>query len=174
MGSIRLFAVIVVFGALVTVFSHAPVGASFGGLDDWSPSLRAQVDPRPSIPHDPPVVAPIVDPFRPPPQPWLPGNRGLEYGPTTGQTVRASADGVVTFAGPVAGNLFVTVRHDPALRTTVGFLANVLVASGEPVTRGQPIAVAGETLHFTARHNGTYIDPESLFVRYEVRIRLVE
>ena len=89
MGSIRLFAVIVVFGALVTVFSHAPVGASFGGLDDWSPSLRAQVDPRPSIPHDPPVVAPIVDPFRPPPQPWLPGNRGLEYGPTTGQNCLA-------------------------------------------------------------------------------------
>ncbi len=130
---------------------------------------------QPSVPetHEPPIVAPVTDPFRPPPEPWLPGNRGIEYGPTTGLTVRASAPGVVTFAGSVAGNLFVTVEHDSSLRTTVGFLDQILVSAGDSVLQGQPLGVAGDRLHFSARRNGIYIDPESLFQRYETRVRLV-
>src|SRR5690606_16673870 len=36
------------------------------------------------VDYDPPVDAPITDPFRPPPQPWLPGNRGIEYATAPG------------------------------------------------------------------------------------------
>ncbi len=124
-------------------------------------------------PHEPPLVAPVVDPFRPPPQPWLPGNRGIEYGPTAGITVRASASGVVTFAGQVAGNLFVTVAHDSSLRTTVGFLGEISVSAGDSVVQGQPLGIAGDRLHFSARRDGAYIDPASLFQRFETRVRLV-
>ncbi len=123
--------------------------------------------------HDPPVDAPIIDPFRPPAGPYAPGNRGLEYDTTPGQTVRASAAGTVTFSGQVGGHLFVTIRHSPSLRTTVGFVDSVEVSTGERVTKGQRIATAGHTMHFTARRNGTYIDPESLFVHYKVVVRLV-
>lgn len=155
---------------LALVLSVVAVGAQ--PLDHTAPVSQ----PAPAVPqtHEPPVDAPIVDPYRPPPQPWLPGNRGIEYGPTTGQLVRASASGTVTFAGPVAGNLFVTIAHDATLRTTVGFLSEVLVASGEEVAQGQVIARAGATLHFSARRNGIYLDPATLFQRYEVRVRLVE
>ena len=41
----------------------------------------------------PPVDAPIVDPFRPPPCAWCPGNRGIEYDVPAGTPVRAAAAG---------------------------------------------------------------------------------
>lgn len=123
--------------------------------------------------HHPPVDAPIIDPFRPPDQPWLAGNRGVEYDTTDGQVVRASAAGVVTFSGQVGGSLFVTIRHSSELRTTVGFVTGALVATGDSVEQGQPIAIAGTTLHFSARRNGEYIDPTSLFVQGRVVVRLV-
>lgn len=122
--------------------------------------------------HDPPVDAPIVDPFRPPENRFGPGNRGIEYGSVPGQTVRATSGGVVSFAGQVGGDLFVTVRHDPQLRTTVGFVGEILVEAGERVERGQPIAIAAGPLHFTARRDGIYFDPELLFMRFRVVVRL--
>lgn len=123
--------------------------------------------------HTPPVDAPVLDPFRPPPEPWMAGNRGIEYDTGDGEVVRASADGVVTFAGQVGGHLFVTIRHSPDLLTTVGFVSETLVVAGDRVTSRQPIALAGETMHFTARRHGQYIDPESLFVTTRIVVRLV-
>lgn len=137
------------------------------------PSIDVVVSQRVPTVHEPPVDAPVIDPFRAPENPFGPGNRGLEYGFTTGQVVRASADGVVTFAGAVAGNLFVTVAHDDSLRTTVGFVREISVTAGDSVVQGQPIATAGTTLHFSARVDGVYIDPATLFQRFEVRVRLV-
>ena len=155
---------------LVLLLSVAVVGAQ--SFEHAAPANQNST----TVPqtHEPPVEAPIVDPYRPPPQPWLPGNRGIEYGPTDGQPVHASAGGIVTFAGPVAGNLFVTIAHDASLRTTVGFLSTVLVEAGDEVMQGQIIASGGATLHFSARRDGLYIDPATLFRRYEVRVRLVE
>ncbi len=121
----------------------------------------------------PPVDAIVIDPFRPPDQPWLPGNRGLEYDTTPGQRVVAAADGVVTFAGQVGGNLFVTIRHDPDLVTTVGFLESFAVSTGETVRQGDVVATAGETMHFTARRNGRYIDPQGLLHAVRIHVRLV-
>ncbi len=135
--------------------------------------LRSQAIEVGADVHQPPVDAPIIDPFRPPDQPWLAGNRGVEYDTTNGQVVRASAPGVVTFAGQVGGNFFVTIRHSPDLRTTVGFVTSALVVTGDSVEQGQPIAIAGTTMHFTARREGEYIDPTSLFVQGRVVVRLV-
>jgi murein DD-endopeptidase MepM/ murein hydrolase activator NlpD len=123
--------------------------------------------------HVPPVSAPVIDPFRPPDQPWLSGNRGIEYGTQPGDLISASARGVVTFAGQVGGNLFVTIRHTDTLVTTVGFVASATVATGDIVAQGTPIAVAAGPIHFTARRNGRYIDPASLFVRMRIIVRLV-
>lgn len=166
----RLAAVAVVLLCVALVHT-VPVSAS--QLNAKSGELASQQPGTLPQHHDPPVDAPVVDPFRAPPEPWLPGNRGIEYGPTSGRTVRASAPGIVTFAGQVAGNLFVTVAHDSVLRTTVGFLERVDVAAGDVVVQGQPLGLAGDSLHFSARQDGAYIDPALLFGRYEVRVRLV-
>ncbi|MGH9275254.1 MAG: murein hydrolase activator EnvC family protein, partial [Acidimicrobiales bacterium] len=83
-----------------------------------------------------PVDAPVVDPFRPPSSPFGPGNRGLEYGTDAGAEVRAAADGVVTFAGLVAGTRHVTVLHPDGLRTSYSYLDRVDVVVGQHVEQG--------------------------------------
>lgn len=126
-----------------------------------------------AVVHTPPVDAEISDPFRPPEHQFAAGNRGIEYDTETGQTVRASAPGVVRFAGQVAGNLFVTVDHGSGLVTTAGFLESIDVDEGQVVDHGTVIGSAGDQFHFSARVDGVYIDPATLFEQLEARVRLV-
>lgn len=115
------------------------------------------------VEYSPPVDAPVTDPFRPPPQPWLPGNRGIEYATQPGTPVRAAGRGRVSFAGPVAGALHVTVTHPDGIRTSYSFLASVAVVAGAEVARGHVVGTTGSRLHVGARRGTTYIDPASLW-----------
>lgn len=121
----------------------------------------------------PPVDAAVVDPFRPPPGPYAAGNRGLEYGTALGTEVRASASGVVTFAGLVAGSRHVTVLHPDGLRTTYSFLAEIAVVVGQGVTQGDVVGTSAGHLHFGVRAGDAYLDPASLFGSGPVRVHLV-
>ena len=69
--------------------------------------------------YSPPVVAPVIDPFRAPTGPYGPGNRGLEYATRAGAPVTAIGAGRVAFAGQVAGRLVVSVEHPDGLRSSV-------------------------------------------------------
>lgn len=113
--------------------------------------------------YRPPVRAPVSDPFRPPPQPWLPGNRGLEYRTVPGTLVRAIGPGRVSFAGPVAGALYVTVSHPDGLRSSYSWLAAVRVGRGAPVRAGAVVGVAADRLHLGVRRGRRYLDPASLW-----------
>jgi len=113
--------------------------------------------------YQPPVEAPVIDPFRPPSTPYGPGNRGLEYATVPGMLVRAAADGEVVFAGPVGGSLHVTVLHADGIRTSYSFLAAVRVRRGDRVLRGDVVGVAASILHVGARRGERYIDPASLW-----------
>lgn len=123
--------------------------------------------------HSPPVDAPINDPFRAPEMPYGPGNRGLEYDTDPGAEVRASADGEVVFAGPVARGLHVTLLHADGVRTSYSFLDDINVVVGQRVRRGDAIGVAGELLHFGARRGDGYFDPASLFAGGERQVELL-
>lgn len=123
--------------------------------------------------YSPPVDAPVVDPFRPPERPYGAGNRGLEYGTAPGSAVRAAGAGLVTFAGPVAGSLHVTVLHPDGLRTTYSYLASLEVARGTRVEQGWVLGRTSGHLHFGARQDGTYLDPASLFGQEPPSVRLV-
>src|SRR4051812_24090905 len=115
------------------------------------------------VTYRPPVEdAPIVDPFRPPPEPWAAGNRGVDYGTEPGAPVRAAASGQVVFAGPVAGSLHVVVLHDDGIRTSYSFLAGIDVRRGQRVEAGQQIGVGADSLPFGARAGGAYVDPPLL------------
>src|SRR5437867_6908643 len=114
--------------------------------------------------YRPTVTAPVADPFRPPPQPWAAGNRGLDYATRPGQEVRAAADGEVVFAGPVAASLHVVVLHPDGLRTSYSFLGSVRVGRGDHVRQGEVVGTAGsQALHFGARVGDAYLDPALLF-----------
>ncbi|HAW33196.1 MAG TPA: M23 family peptidase [Alphaproteobacteria bacterium] len=56
----------------------------------------------------------MVGAFDAPDKPWLPGHRGVDLAVVEGAAVVAPADGVVAFAGKVAGKDVVTIRHGDA------------------------------------------------------------
>ncbi len=121
----------------------------------------------------PPVDAPVVDGFRPPPSPYAAGNRGLEYGTAPGTAVRAAAGGVVTFAGLVAGTRHVTVLHADGLRTSYSYLDRVDVVVGQRVEQGDLLGTTLGRLHLGARVGDAYLDPASLFGARPPRVHLV-
>lgn len=116
-----------------------------------------------TVTYRPPVDAPVVDPFRPPPEDWNAGNRGLEYATTPGTPVGASAAGEVVFAGQVGGDLDVVVLHDDGLRTTYAFLASIAVHRGQKVVQGQTVGTTADRFHFGVRAGDAYLDPAKLF-----------
>ena len=127
-----------------------------------TPALAAGAPPA-TVTYRPPVDAPIVDAFRPPPNHWDAGNRGLEYATRPGTPVGASADGEVVFAGVIAGQHHVAVLHGDGIRTSYSFLVTTTVRRGDKVRQGQPVGTAGERLHFGARAGDAYVDPALLF-----------
>ena len=121
----------------------------------------------------PPVDAPVSDPFRPPDGPYGAGNRGIEYDTRPGEVVRAAATGTVSFAGAVAGSLFVTLDHGGGVLSTYSYLERISVRRGADVAAGQVVGLAGEFLHFSVRVDGDYVDPAAFIGVRRVRVRLV-
>ncbi|MEJ3744139.1 M23 family metallopeptidase [Actinomycetes bacterium KLBMP 9797] len=120
----------------------------------------------------------VVRGFDPPPQPWLPGHRGVDLAAPPGATVRAAGAGVVHFAGYVAGRTVVSVAHPGGLRTTYEPVA-ALVRVGARVRGGEPLGVlvAGHAgcpepgcLHWGLRCGDEYLDPLALLGRAPVRL----
>src|SRR5690606_32001833 len=102
--------------------------------------------------YTPPVDAAVIDPFRPPDQPWLSGNRGLEYDTGAGAIVYAIGSGLVVFAGPVAGQLYVTILHGDGIRSSYSYLSSISVTEGDRVWGKQGIGSTGEVpFHLGAR-----------------------
>ena len=134
-------------------------------LAPLTPSSAAAASPPPPLTYAPPVPEPPSDLFRPPTNPYGPGNRGIDYTTSFGEPVAAAADGVVAFAGQVAGALHVVIRHADGLRTSYSFLASVVVTRGQSVVAGQTVGVSGGSLHFGIRAGSTYLDPLVVMAR---------
>jgi murein DD-endopeptidase MepM/ murein hydrolase activator NlpD len=120
-----------------------------------------------------PVHGEVIRPFDPPDTPFGSGHRGIDIAAPLGTPVGAAADGVVAFAGPVAGGLFVSVDHPDGVRTTYSWLGSLLVRRGDRVGRGHVLGTSGRGhvglepphLHFGARVGDVYIDPMLLLGR---------
>jgi murein DD-endopeptidase MepM/ murein hydrolase activator NlpD len=118
-----------------------------------------------------PVPGAVVHPFEAPASVYAAGHRGADLTAAPGTAVRAANDGVVSFAGSVAGTLHVTVTHAGGLRTSYSFLASVAVRAGQTVVRGDVLGASGGTgpdhdgsvLHLGLRVGDTYVDPMQLF-----------
>src|SRR5436305_482807 len=141
---------VVAFGVLallvVAVARAAPAAADEGGG------------------YQPPVAAPVSDPFRPPSSQYGPGNRGLDYATAPGTEVKAAADGEVVFAGQVGGTLHVVVLHGDGIRTSYSYLSSIRVQRGATVRQGQVVGItSAQPFHFGARAGDAYIDPALLF-----------
>jgi murein DD-endopeptidase MepM/ murein hydrolase activator NlpD len=114
-----------------------------------------------------PVVGPVLRGFELPAGPYGAGHRGIDIAVTEGTQVRAPAPGVVSFAGCVGGQLFVTLDHGGGLQSTYSWLSAALVRKGDAVAEGAPIALSGlghpgsaiAHLHFGVKFGGNYVDP---------------
>ncbi|WFE36585.1 M23 family metallopeptidase [Micromonospora sp. WMMD975] len=116
--------------------------------------------------------------FDPPPEPWLPGHRGVDLAAEPGAAVHAAGAGTVLFAGPVAGRPVVTVGHGDGLRTTYEPVRPRL-AAGDRVDAGTPIGElltrhpgcpAVACLHWGLRRGDDYLDPLSLLGLGRIRL----
>jgi murein DD-endopeptidase MepM/ murein hydrolase activator NlpD len=120
----------------------------------------------------------VTRPFEPLPHPFAAGHRGVDLLGTPWSPVLAAGDGVVVFAGMVAGRPVVSVDHADGLRTTYEPV-DATVAAGQPVARGSPIGTlagghggcpAQACLHWGLRRGETYLDPMTLLRLRQVRL----
>jgi len=115
-----------------------------------------------------PVQGEVIRPFDPPGDPFGSGHRGVDIAAPSGTPVRAAEEGVVTFAGALAGSLYVSIDHPGGVRTTYSWLSSVVVRRGDRVARLQVLGATGPGhpgdpgpahLHLGARVAEAYVDP---------------
>ncbi len=133
--------------------------------------------PREGAGHAVPLYGDLVRMWdAPEDDPFAPGHRGIDVAAARGTPVRASAPGIVTFAGSVAGNRSVTVDHGDELWTTYSFLEAIEVAADDEVDQGDVIGTVGTGharsrephVHLSARRDGVYFDPIELYLGTDV------
>ena len=120
-----------------------------------------------------PTPGPVVRPFEAPSCTYCPGHRGIDYRTVPGSTVRAVADGSVTFAGQVAGVQWVVIAQHDGLRASYGRLLTPTVTAGAEVRAGDVVGLAGVELYFGWQRAGEPIDPTPYLGRPRSRLRLV-
>jgi murein DD-endopeptidase MepM/ murein hydrolase activator NlpD len=129
-----------------------------------------------------PVPGAEVRAFAPPRSRYGAGHLGADLAAAPGTPVAAAGDGVVEFAGVVAGGRHVVVRHPGGLRTSYSFLRSIAVRRGQRVLRGEVIGTTGGTgenhdgrvLHLGLRIGNAFADPMRLFAPLDLsdRVRL--
>lgn len=102
---------------------------------------------------------------------WGRMHKGIDIAAPVGTPIVAAASGVVTVAGwnnGGYGNL-VDIQHPDGSTTRYGHNSAILVQVGQPVKRGDAIALMGNTghstgshLHFEIRYNGVATNPAPL------------
>ncbi len=135
-------------------------------------------DDVPAGPWSRPVDGAVTRPFDPPPDRYGTGHRGVDLAGAPGSPVLAAGDGVVVFAGMVAGRPVVSVDHTGGLRTTYEPV-DPAVGAGQQVARGAVLGTlsgghagcpVAACLHWGLRRGEDYLDPLSLLRPPEVRL----
>ncbi len=100
-------------------------------------------------------------------------HEGLDFPANTGAPILAAADGIVIAAEhtPDYGKI-VKINHGSGLETRYAHASDILVKVGERVTKGQRVALVGNTgrstgphLHYEIRLNGNALDPRQYLYR---------
>jgi len=110
---------------------------------------------------DPKRVHPVLHKIR--------AHKGVDYGSPSGTPIRATANGVVKFAGSKSAyGKTVILNHGTDIRTLYAHMSRISdkVASGKRVKQGDVIGYVGATgrvtgahLHYEFQKNGKHVDP---------------
>lgn len=117
-----------------------------------------------------PVRGRVLRGFEPSASPYGPGHRGVDIEAEPGTPVRAAERGVVSFAGTIGGQRYLSVLHPDGIRTTYSWLSRLEAREGDVVARGEVIGRSGPGhpgseeahLHLGARIGDVYLDPLTL------------
>lgn len=98
---------------------------------------------------------------------WGRMHNGTDFALATGETIYAADDGTVYCSSYCGGfGNIVKIDHGNGMQTYYAHCSQLLVADGEEVIAGQPVALAGSTgnstgphLHFEVIVNGNNMDP---------------
>ena len=94
-------------------------------------------------------------------------HEGLDIAAPFGTSIAATADGVVSFVGPLAafGNV-VFINHGHGFTTFYAHISSTRVKEGQPVKRGQVIAAVGTSgrttgphVHYEVQASGATVNP---------------
>ena len=100
---------------------------------------------------------------------WGTTHKGLDFGAPTGTSIKAAAEGTVTFSGWNSGGYgyLVIISHGNGVQTYYGHCSSLLCKAGDYVEAGDVIAKVGNTgdsqgshLHFEIRVNDIAYNPE--------------
>ena len=102
-----------------------------------------------------------------------PTRQGIDIAGSSGQSVRAAADGVVVYSGSglVGYGELIIVKHNDQWLSAYGHNRARKVNEGQVVKSGQQIAEMGRSgasrdmLHFEIRYNGKPVDPQQYLPR---------
>ena len=136
----------------------------------WLAPTSTQVAARGPV-HPPVTPLRVLSGYRPPPEPWQSGHRGIDLMARAGQPVAAPVDGRLTFSGDVAGRPVVTLTIASGLRLTFEPVRTDL-SEGDRIRRGSPLGQLAPTglgashcggidpcLHVGLRSGDGYRDP---------------
>lgn len=99
-------------------------------------------------------------------------HKGLDIATRQGTPIVATADGIVSFVGNkgLLGKI-ITIDHGHGMITRYGHTYKILKKTGEPVKRGEKIALIGSTgrstgphLHYEVLLNGIRVNPEKYII----------
>ncbi|PWB63393.1 MAG: hypothetical protein C3F14_08200 [Deltaproteobacteria bacterium] len=98
---------------------------------------------------------------------------GTDISISPGSEVKATADGIVSFAGWTENSgIVVVVEHGRGFSTAYAHNRKALVRVGQRVVRGEPIALSGSTgvstgphVHYEIWKNGRHTDPAGYLAR---------
>lgn len=122
----------------------------------------------------------ILRPADIPERNWDPGHRGVDLALDIGDDVLAAEDGIVAFAGLVAGMPVISIDHADGIRTTyqpvhAHVSVDKYVRAGEVIGRLAPHPRGELGLHWGARTGkDQYINPLSLLDTPVIRLKPVD
>jgi murein DD-endopeptidase MepM/ murein hydrolase activator NlpD len=137
--------------------------------------LRVQKDIFQATPRGFPVSGPITSPYgmRENPFGGKAHHAGVDISAREGTSVKASADGIVSFAGWTKGSGYVVVlEHGCGYTTVYAHNKKNQVKVGQRVSRGETIALVGSTgnstgphLHYEVLQKGKNVNPKNFLSR---------